>query len=123
MRSVAFILSLFFAVSAAFSPTIQVGKNSATRLQATTNTNEEFFEKLSQKTTVAAAGLMTAISASPLAALADDDYEYGAVDAPIGIAWAGGALAILTALLPVALSSGEEAFEEMKERDSDKWAK
>lgn len=120
MRSVALILSLFFAVSAAFSPTIQVGKNSATRLEAT---NEDFFENLSKKTTVAAAGLMTAISASPLAALADEEYEYGAVDAPIGIAWAGGALAILTALLPVVLQGGEEAFEEMKERDSDKWAK
>jgi hypothetical protein len=30
-------------------------------------------------------------------------------------------LAILTALLPVALQGGEEAFEEMKERDSGKW--
>jgi hypothetical protein len=30
-------------------------------------------------------------------------------------------LAILTALLPLALQGGEEAFEEMKERDSSKW--
>lgn len=47
--------------------------------------------------------------------------EYGAVNAPIGIAWAGGALAILTALLPVALQGGEEAFEEMRERDEGKF--
>jgi hypothetical protein len=50
-----------------------------------------------------------------------DDYEYGAVNAPIGIAWAGGVLAILTALLPVALRGGEEAFEEMRERDEGKF--
>jgi hypothetical protein len=63
------------------------------------------------------------ISTSPLMALAEevDDYEYGAVNAPIGIAWAGGLLAILTALLPVALQGGEKAFEEMKERDAGKW--
>lgn len=34
---------------------------------------------------------------------------------------AGGVLAILTALLPVALRGGEEAFEEMRERDSGKF--
>ena len=64
-----------------------------------------------------------AFSVSPLAALAEevDDYEYGAVNAPIGLAWGVGVLAILTALLPVLLKGGEEAFEEMKERDSDKW--
>jgi hypothetical protein len=30
-------------------------------------------------------------------------------------------LAILTALLPLVLQGGEEAFEEMKEQDKDKW--
>lgn len=54
----------------------------------------------------------------PLIALAEEtDYEYGAVDAPIGLAVGGGILAIATALLPLALKGGEEAFEEMKERD------
>jgi hypothetical protein len=64
-----------------------------------------------------------AFSVSPLAALAEevDDYEYGAVNAPIGLAWGVGLLAILTAFLPVFLKGGEEAFEEMKDRDSDKW--
>lgn len=51
----------------------------------------------------------------------EDDYEYGAVDAPIGLAWAVGLLAILTALLPLALKGGEEAFEEMKSTDADTW--
>ena len=76
-------------------------------------------EKLSAFLTTAA----VVISTSPFVALAEevDDYEYGAVNAPIGIAWAAGCLAILTALLPIALSGGENAFNEMKDRDADKW--
>ncbi len=50
-----------------------------------------------------------------------DDYEYGAVDAPIGLAWGAGVLAVGTALLPIALKGGEEAFEEMKSQDEDTW--
>jgi hypothetical protein len=55
-----------------------------------------------------------------LAILAEvvDDYEYGAVDAPIGIAWVGGILAVLTATLPFFLQGGEKAFEEIKDRDA-----
>jgi hypothetical protein len=49
------------------------------------------------------------------------DYEYGAVDAPIGLAWGAGVLAILTALLPIALRGGEDAFNEMREQDADQW--
>jgi len=76
-------------------------------------------EKVGQFATTAA----VVVSTSPLMALAEeaDDYEYGAVNAPIGIAWLGGVVAILTALLPVALQSGEEAFDEMRERDAGKW--
>lgn len=62
--------------------------------------------------------------AAPFAAMAEevaDDYEYGAVDAPIGLAWGAGLLAVLTALLPIALQGGEEAFEEMKAKDADSW--
>jgi hypothetical protein len=78
-------------------------------------------EKIGQFATTAA----VVISTSPLVALAEeaDDYEYGAVSAPISIAWAGGALAILTALLPIALSGGENAFNEMKERDEGTFGK
>ena len=63
------------------------------------------------------------IATNPLVAIAvaDDDYEYGAVNAPIGLAWGVGVLAILTALLPIALRGGEEAFEEMKEPDKGTW--
>jgi hypothetical protein len=50
-----------------------------------------------------------------------DNYEYGAVDAPIGIAWGAGVLVILSALLPLAMQGGEEAFEEMKDQESDTW--
>mmetsp|Transcript_100035 Transcript_100035/g.287396 ORF Transcript_100035/g.287396 Transcript_100035/m.287396 type:complete len:137 (+) Transcript_100035:124-534(+) len=76
-------------------------------------------DKLTQFLTTAA----VVISTSPLIALAEevDDYEYGAVNAPIGIAWAGGVLAVLTALLPLALRGGEDAFNEMKDRDAGKW--
>jgi hypothetical protein len=61
-----------------------------------------------------------AVSQHPLVALAEevDDYEYGAVSAPSFVPIVGGLLAILTALLPIALRGGEEAFEEMKESGS-----
>jgi len=74
-------------------------------------------------------GIVAAASAAvvlhPLAAFAEevDDYEYGAVDAPIGLAWGAGVLAVLTALLPIALQGGEEAFEVMREQDSNTWGK
>lgn len=38
-----------------------------------------------------------------------------------GIAVAGGCVAILTALLPVVMQGGEDAFNEMKEEDADTW--
>jgi len=50
-----------------------------------------------------------------------EDYEYGAVDAPIGLAWAAGVVVIATAAVPVFMQGGEEAFEEMKERDAGNW--
>lgn len=74
-----------------------------------------------------ASSALIAANAVPLMAKAaeivDDNYEYGAVDAPIGIAVAGGILAILTALLPVAMRGGEEAFEEIKDRDQGTFGK
>jgi hypothetical protein len=50
-------------------------------------------------------------------ATAEADYEYGAVNAPPIIPIVGGVLAIGTALLPVLLRSGEEAFNEIRDRD------
>eukprot|EP00593_Proboscia_inermis_P015102 CAMPEP_0171312916 /NCGR_PEP_ID=MMETSP0816-20121228/34780_1 /TAXON_ID=420281 /ORGANISM="Proboscia inermis, Strain CCAP1064/1" /LENGTH=66 /DNA_ID=CAMNT_0011799359 /DNA_START=282 /DNA_END=479 /DNA_ORIENTATION=+ len=64
---------------------------------------------------------------SPLLAIAeemeDDNYEYGAVNAPGGLAIAvvGGVLAVLSALLPLVLQGGEDAFEEMKASDKKTW--
>jgi hypothetical protein len=75
------------------------------------------------------AAMTTALATTAMVVLpvwaetATDDYEYGAVNAPIGIAWAVGVLAILTALLPLALRGGEEAFEEIKERDKETFNK
>ena len=69
------------------------------------------------------------VAFSPLAALAEqateEDYVYGAVNAPggIGLAAVLGVLAILTAAVPVILAPGEDAFNEMKERDEKKWRK
>ena len=54
---------------------------------------------LQQKVAAAAAVVAANIPAPVLAAVVEDDYEYGAVDAPIGIALAGGVLAILTGTL------------------------
>ena len=85
---------------------------------APTTTNP-LVEKLSKFATTAA----VVIATSPLVALAEeiDDYEYGAVSAPISVAWVGGIFAVGTALLPLALSGGEEAFEEMKANDKGKF--
>lgn len=46
-----------------------------------------------------------------------DDYEYGKVNAPIGIAWGVGVLAIATSLLPLLLKGGEEALDDMRENE------
>lgn len=123
MKAVAFILTLIVATATAFAPNASVRQSSPVRLQASKNQDDDFLNKISRQTTVTAASVMVALSTSPLIALADDEYEYGAVDAPIGIAWAGGLLAVLTALLPLALQGGEEAFEEMKNNDQDTWGK
>ena len=106
-------LTLLVAVSTAVSSAFLVkapARTSVIRMEAQRN-------KFVEIATTAA----IALSVSPLAALADEDYEYGAVSAPIGLAWGVGVLAILTALLPIVLRGGEEAFEEMKDRDSDSW--
>lgn len=79
-------------------------------------------EKMGKFATTAA----VVIATSPVVALAAevaDDYEYGAVGAPIGVAWIGGIFAVGTALLPIALSGGEDAFNEMKENDKDSFGK
>ena len=104
-----------------------VNNRPATPTQNTTQLSATNFDKISNAATVAAASLTTAAIATPLAALAeqDDDYVYGAVAAPggLGLAAGLGVLEILTAAVPAVLAPGEDAFNEMKERDESKWGK
>lgn len=87
------------------------------------NINDEC-KTMTKKVASATATLVAAFPSIAMAVVeADGDYEYGAVDAPISIAWVGGAFLILTSFLPLALRGGEEAFEEMKERDADSFGK
>lgn len=72
-----------------------------------------------EKIAVATAVIM--VNVPLLAQAVEEEYEYGAVDAPIGLAFAAGIAAILTALLPLALRGGEEAFEEIRQRDEGKF--
>eukprot|EP00574_Skeletonema_japonicum_P014598 CAMPEP_0201713682 /NCGR_PEP_ID=MMETSP0593-20130828/437_1 /ASSEMBLY_ACC=CAM_ASM_000672 /TAXON_ID=267983 /ORGANISM="Skeletonema japonicum, Strain CCMP2506" /LENGTH=121 /DNA_ID=CAMNT_0048202859 /DNA_START=50 /DNA_END=415 /DNA_ORIENTATION=+ len=96
------------------SPTTQLSASS---------TKHATLEKIGNAATVAAASVL----ATPFAAIAAevDDYEYGAVNAPggLGLAAGLGVLAILTAAVPVLLAPGEDAFNEMKEKDADSWRK
>eukprot|EP00546_Thalassionema_frauenfeldii_P006656 CAMPEP_0178913060 /NCGR_PEP_ID=MMETSP0786-20121207/10624_1 /TAXON_ID=186022 /ORGANISM="Thalassionema frauenfeldii, Strain CCMP 1798" /LENGTH=134 /DNA_ID=CAMNT_0020585743 /DNA_START=79 /DNA_END=483 /DNA_ORIENTATION=+ len=72
--------------------------------------------KFHEVATSVATSVAITFYASPLAALAEeaDNYEYGAVDAPIGLAWGAGILAILTAGVPVLLQGGEKALEQQR---------
>lgn len=70
---------------------------------------------------VAAAATAALLSSNllPLVSFAAEaeEYEYGAVDAPIGLAVGAGILAILTAAVPILLRPGEKALDEMRERE------
>lgn len=90
---------------------------------ATSNMIPKIFQDMNYKIIIASTAVLMTIPQSVLAAVIEDDYEYGKVDAPIGLAWGVGVLAILTALLPIALRGGEEAFNEMSERDSKTFGK
>ena len=104
-----------------------VANRPAAATQTRTQLSATNIEKISNAATVAAASITTAAIATPFAALAeqDDDYVYGAVAAPggLGLAAGLGVLAILTAAVPALLAPGEDAFNEMKERDEGKWRK
>ena len=109
---------LFKAIAALFA--LQTVSAFAPRQQPTTKAANPWVEKVRKFAMTAA----VVIATSPLVALAEevgDDYEYGAVSAPISVAWIGGIFAVGTALLPIALSGGEDAFNEMKEADKGKF--
>ncbi|KAL7545540.1 hypothetical protein ACHAWF_008890 [Thalassiosira exigua] len=121
-------LSAFVALLSASSASAFVAPRPAvpsrSTLQASSGRDDP--GQIARAATVAAASIATAALSSPLAALAeDDDYVYGAVNAPggIGLAAGLGVLAILTAAVPVILAPGEDAFNEMKDRDEGKWGK
>ena len=121
-----FIVGVLASLSTAFVPQRQHNPrpHAAVALPAAKNTpwhNNEWDAKI-----IATASAFVMANAVPLIALAaeaEENYEYGAVDAPIGLAIGGGILAILTALLPIALKGGEEAFEEIKDRDQSSFGK
>ena len=114
-RSFVLILALFATFGAAFVP-LSPQAASSSKLQASLR------EQFESKAATAAAFVVANV---PVAAMAivDDDYEYGAVDAPIGLAFGVGVLAIATAAVPVLMQGGEEAFEEMREREAETFGK
>mmetsp|Transcript_17636 Transcript_17636/g.38531 ORF Transcript_17636/g.38531 Transcript_17636/m.38531 type:complete len:131 (+) Transcript_17636:147-539(+) len=111
--------SMLFKVLAALFTLQTVSAFSPLQQPSTSTPTTDLVDKMSKFAMTAA----VVISTSPLLALAEevDDYEYGAVSAPISVAWVGGLFAVGTALLPLALQGGEEAFEEMKEQDAGKF--
>ena len=117
MMNRCFVCTLIVALFASMSHGFVVKAPSVSKIPPTALQAHSIQDKLVKAATAAA----IVASMSPLVALAEEDYEYGAVNAPIGLAWGVGVLAILTALLPIALRGGEEAFEEMKDRDKDAW--
>mmetsp|Transcript_8097 Transcript_8097/g.12525 ORF Transcript_8097/g.12525 Transcript_8097/m.12525 type:complete len:151 (+) Transcript_8097:126-578(+) len=119
-----FLVALLVACNHAFVPKTfgRQQQQQGTALMAKQDNNNNNNNNIMQATTLLTQSfLLLAPTVAKAVEDAPDDYEYGAVNAPIGIAAVGGLLAILTALLPLALQGGEEAFEEMRERDSTKW--
>ena len=110
-------LSLFISTGSALVP------NSRPSFTQKQQVGEFEPMQVSPKKSYAPAVAAAVALSSPLVAMAEetDEYVYGAVDAPIGLAWGAGVLAILTALLPIALSSGEDAFNEMRDADAEGW--
>ena len=110
-----FFLALLSSTGAAF--VVSPRAATSTALKAADPSDDESKPIFSPELKAAAFTTVVTLS-QPMMALAEvDDYEYGAVSAPPFVPIIGGLLAILTALLPIALRGGEEAFEEMKATD------
>ncbi len=116
------LIALLSATSTSAFVAPAATKQATTQLSANPNVN---FEKITNAATVAAASVIATPFAALAAENADDDYVYGAVAAPggLGLAAGLGVLAVLTAAVPVLLAPGEDAFNEMKEKDASKWRK
>lgn len=133
MTKLTTILALFLSATATTSafvaPRPTISSAPVTPMNAINNNFDEpaTNNNVKQMSTTLTTALVTA--ATPLASFAaaaqDDDYVYGAVAAPGGLtfAWVLGVAAILTAAVPVLLAPGEDAFNEMKEKDKNKWRK
>ena len=123
--SILSVTAAFLSTSTAYVPQGSSRPSfKSTSESSSVGTFQPSFPTATNKAALPAAVATLTVMAAPFAAIAEevaDDYEYGAVDAPIGLAWGAGLLAVLTALLPIALQGGEEAFEEMKAKDADSW--
>mmetsp|Transcript_13773 Transcript_13773/g.28438 ORF Transcript_13773/g.28438 Transcript_13773/m.28438 type:complete len:144 (-) Transcript_13773:466-897(-) len=100
----------------AFAPPTPTRSTTPTTALSMTAKGPAWMASLSATAAVVAANIPAVVYAA-VDALEDDSYEYGKVDAPIGLALGGGILAILTAAVPVLLAPGEEALEEMRENE------
>ena len=119
MRSVSSLIVIIAVIclsgTSAFAPKPPVARTIDT---PATSASSKILDANQVPVAAAAAAALVSANILPFVALAEeDDYVYGAVDAPPLIPIIGGILAILTAALPVLLRSGEEAFEEMKDSD------
>jgi len=110
LKNIACCIALLVASSVdAFVPT----QSSVVRKTSSTTSLSAIPQEWKDKAAVASAALVTANLPVWASFAVEDDYEYGAVDAPPLVPIIGGILAIATALLPIALRPGEEAFEEV----------
>lgn len=112
LNSILIALSLLVSAQA-FVPGQTTLASHTSSLSVTTTTTTTIPQEWKDKAAVVSAALVTANIPVWAAMAVEDDYEYGAVDAPPLVPIVGGLLAILTALLPIALKPGEEAFEEV----------
>ena len=113
LKNLLVALCLLVSSAQAFAPvqmtTSRITTSSSTSLSAILP------QEWKDKVAVASAAIVTAnLPVWATAFAVEDDYEYGAVDAPPLVPIIGGVLAIGTALLPIALKPGEEAFEEVR---------
>jgi hypothetical protein len=108
-------LAVFASFGAAFVPRVH-------RVASASHLHASLQENLSTKV-AATAAFIVANAPAVVLAIEDDGYEYGKVDAPIGFAWAAGVLVLGTAFLPVLMKGGEEAFDEMRDREKDTFGK
>lgn len=109
VKNIIVAIALFASSVQAFCP-----MPSAATARTSTTSVAAIPQEWKDKAAVASAALVTANLPVWASFAVEDDYEYGAVDAPPLVPIVGGILAIATALLPIALRPGEEAFEEVR---------